>query len=1114
MPATDLCPGADLERRLRSPRDAAEAEQLARHLQRCERCAALAQRLRASGDHHTTPSAAQPDAPTLPPAGAVPLAPPQAGDEIGRLAHYRVLKRLGAGGMGQVFLAVDTLLERRVALKVMLPALAAEAVHRDRFLREARAAAALTHDHVVTIHQVGEADGVPYLAMQLLEGESLEDYLRRGKSLTPGQVCRIGREAANGLAAAHAKGLVHRDVKPANLWLEAPRGRVKLLDFGLARPTGDVHLTSSGQVLGTPTYMAPEQARGQVLDGRCDLWSLGVVLYRLCTGRLPFEGTDVLAVITSIALDEPPPVRALAPDTPPALAELITELLAKDPAGRPKSARAVADRLLAIERALAQAKAAAAATSALPPSEPTDDDGTLVSPTEARTAPRPAPAPRRAGAGAAPRRGRKRRPRRRWAWIVALVGGLVALAAYPAWVLFRDRDGRPVAGFETADDGPPAGPVSEEAIAEDGPVPDVAAEPLPPGTPVPWRAILTGHGKSVSFLAFTPDGQTLVSASRNELFLRDATFGRFQSSSDTTDALFSHNTVKQFALSPNGRTLAIAANGPRQARIMLRDLASGRDTLLRGSETTVTALAWSPDGLVLAGGHFDGRVSLWDVAERRELATFADVTSPVRALAFAPGGGRLAAGGADGTAVVWEVAARQVLCTIPTGAGVARLAFTPDGRTLVTHSRLGGLLQRWGPATGQRQGEPARYGRGSRMAVSPDGRFAALGYTAGPGRTGVRIVELATGQTKLVTAAGHAGWLAALAWSPNGRTLATATGLDTDTSIRLWDVSNLPPPPPLEPPARDLACSRTDRGFASAPLVLEYIDGGKTLVVVDRERAWLRNTATGVYRSQPIGAALRERYRGAVARAALAPDGKTLALAVHAGQQPTAPHRVVLWDLAHGQEQGVLPISGRVVALAFRSDSLLLATGDTSEMQLWNLRRPLKDSRFGALAEANVTDLAFAPRGPFLAVGKSDGTVRVWNVNLDGQRWSGATRDGTIVHRLAYSPDGRWLAAVSANQTYVRVWNALNGVVQADLAGSGSQLAFSPDGRLLATASARVGGERRHLELYDLTARRAFARSAAQHTALIAALAFAPDGRTVVTGSADQTIKFWGVPKE
>src|SRR5262249_27187820 len=202
------------------------------------------------------------------------LGPPQEPGELGRLGAYRVLRVLGVGGMGIVFHAEDVQLRRAVALKCLLPALAATSQARQRFLREARAAAAIEHEHVVVIYQVGEDRGIPFLAMQLLQGESLEDRLRREPLLPASQVLRIGREIAVGLAAAHERGLIHRDIKPANVWLEGPQARVKLLDFGLARAVADdTGVSQAGTIVGTPAYMAPEQSRGDPVDARCDLFS-------------------------------------------------------------------------------------------------------------------------------------------------------------------------------------------------------------------------------------------------------------------------------------------------------------------------------------------------------------------------------------------------------------------------------------------------------------------------------------------------------------------------------------------------------------------------------------------------------------------------------------------------------------------------------------------------------------------------------------------------------------------------------------------------------------------------------------------------------------------------
>jgi tRNA A-37 threonylcarbamoyl transferase component Bud32 len=276
--------------------------------------------------------------------------PPEQGGDLGKLGRYRVLKKLGAGGMGAVYLGTDTVLARRVALKLMLPHVAADPEAKERFTREARTAATVRSDHVVTIFDVGEDRGVPFIAMEYLSGYPLDRFLREHGHPSLAHVVRIGRETALGLAAAHKLGLIHRDIKPGNVWLEAPRGRVKILDFGLARPADDAELTAPGQVVGTPAYMSPEQARNLKLDPRSDLFSLGVMLYRLAAGKLPFEGGSTGEVLARLVVDEPVPPRRLKPAIPPGLEAVVLKLLAKRPADRYPSARAAADALAELER--------------------------------------------------------------------------------------------------------------------------------------------------------------------------------------------------------------------------------------------------------------------------------------------------------------------------------------------------------------------------------------------------------------------------------------------------------------------------------------------------------------------------------------------------------------------------------------------------------------------------------------------------------------------------------------------------------------------------------------------------------------------------------------------
>jgi hypothetical protein len=280
------------------------------------------------------------------------LAPPQHPDELGRLGSFRVLGLIGAGGMGAVFRAEDPGLRRLVAVKVMLPQFAGHPVAKARFLREARSQAAVEHNHIVAIHQVGEEGGVPFITMPLLKGASLADALAAAPTFAVEESVRVAREVAEGLAAAHAAGLVHRDIKPANVWLEGPSRHVKVLDFGLARAGADGDpadaVTVPGAIVGTPAYMSPEQATGEPVDARTDLFSLGVVLYQMLTGRQPFTGKNTPATLTAVTSHTPTGPAELNRVVPTALSNLTMRLLAKAPADRPASAGAVVEALRAI----------------------------------------------------------------------------------------------------------------------------------------------------------------------------------------------------------------------------------------------------------------------------------------------------------------------------------------------------------------------------------------------------------------------------------------------------------------------------------------------------------------------------------------------------------------------------------------------------------------------------------------------------------------------------------------------------------------------------------------------------------------------------------------------
>jgi serine/threonine protein kinase len=263
---------------------------------------------------------------------------------LGRLAHYEIREVIGHGGCGVVFRAFDEKLHRIVAVKTMLPTIAAMSPARKRFLREARATAAVQNQHVVNIHAVEESP-LPYLVMEIIDGETLQQKLKNTGPLDVVSILRIGGEIAQGLAAAHQQGLVHRDIKPANILLHNGSGQVKITDFGLARAADDASLTQSGFIAGTPLYMSPEQARGDSVDLRTDLFSLGSVLYEMCSGRPPFRSRKIITVLERVKKEQPRDLKEIIPETPCWLIEIIRVLHAKDRDLRFDSAKQVSDVL-------------------------------------------------------------------------------------------------------------------------------------------------------------------------------------------------------------------------------------------------------------------------------------------------------------------------------------------------------------------------------------------------------------------------------------------------------------------------------------------------------------------------------------------------------------------------------------------------------------------------------------------------------------------------------------------------------------------------------------------------------------------------------------------------
>jgi hypothetical protein len=367
-PVTGHLSSAELQLLLSDEDENASVRKAAEHLNRCEACqsqlTALASGSELWDEAHSLLSGDrdprwEPDMSqshvltagtgiTLPPIedGVLRLlGAPNHPEMLGRLGRYDIEKVIGSGGFGIVLKAHDSELNRPIAIKVLAPHLSHVGASRERFAREGRAAAAVVHEHVVAIYNVEANGALPFLIMQYVAGRSLQNRVDEDGPLGVEEILRIGMQAAAGLAAAHAQGLVHRDVKPSNILLEDTVERAVLTDFGLARAMDDMSLTQTGIIAGTPHYMSPEQATASAIDSRSDLFSLGAVLYFMATGHPPFRANAALAVLHRICREKHRPVRQINKDVPDELAELIDRLLEKKPGRRPANADVVRQEL-------------------------------------------------------------------------------------------------------------------------------------------------------------------------------------------------------------------------------------------------------------------------------------------------------------------------------------------------------------------------------------------------------------------------------------------------------------------------------------------------------------------------------------------------------------------------------------------------------------------------------------------------------------------------------------------------------------------------------------------------------------------------------------------------
>ncbi len=739
-----------------------------------------------------------PDDFSLCPRDGAPLAAPATETEAqlaaGLYRRFRIVRRLGAGGMGTAFLAEQIGVGNRpVALKVLNRKLLDDPDFLLRFQNEAGSTGRIHHPNVVTIYESAQADdGTPYIAMEYLEGETLRGALKRRGALPLPEVTEILQQAAKGLNAAHKLGIIHRDLKPDNIFLtHGDEGEliVKVMDFGIAKLRESSVHTETGMVLGTPAYMSYEQASGMrsdELDDRSDIYSLGVVVYEMLTGRTPFQSDTPVGYLRMHMQEDPPPFRTVKPDLPalPQLESVVMKALIKDRNQRYSS-------VLEFAHEFAQAATAVSTPAARP--EPLQGD---VKPQpQATTSPAPKTiAPTAVQDAVALKRIPEGHQSSQRKWLV-VAACFVFLLVAATGVFWYSR----------------------------GPKPRLAY------TLFVLEHTLTGHDDDVNGVAFSPDGEMLASGSNDgTIKLWDVATG---TQSQTLTG--SSELVDSIAISPDGKLLAsrsvtpvfgpdnkIREPGREDYAIRFWDMPTGalRKTL-PGHEGTGNSIAFSPDGKLLASSGVgftpDGQQMLAssvasgpDGVELLEVATgiarralrgpYKSISDSgayekeVDTVAFSPDGKLLAAGTRDGTINLWDVATgtlRQWPAGTDTVTGhsetVETVAFSPDGKSLATGSIVVGI-KLWDVATGKLTKtltsiHPPTFPSAWSVAFSPDGKLLASGMDDGT----IGLWDMPTGNLKK-TLKGHESIVSCIAFSPDGKLLASGSW---DKTIKLWRVA-------------------------------------------------------------------------------------------------------------------------------------------------------------------------------------------------------------------------------------------------------------------------------------------------------------------------------------